>query len=71
MTMIAPEVGAATSAQPPTRAPNLPPPPSAWRRAGRSLATFARRSPMSAFWGLVAGLGALGIDALVRRVRGR
>jgi benzoate membrane transport protein len=25
----------------------------------------------AAFWGLVAGLGALGIDALVRRVRGR
>ena len=25
----------------------------------------------AAFWGLVAGLGALGVDAAVRRVRGR
>ena len=28
--------------------------PSRWRRLGRGLRTFVRRSPLSAFWGCVA-----------------
>ena len=28
--------------------------PSRWRRIARGLRTFARRSPLSAFWGCVA-----------------
>jgi peptide/nickel transport system permease protein len=30
--------------------------PGAWQRAGGRLSTFARRSPLSAFWGVVAAL---------------
>ena len=54
MTMTAPETGAAPKSQAQTRTSNLPTPPSPWRRTTRSLATFVKRSPMSAFWGLVA-----------------
>jgi peptide/nickel transport system permease protein len=52
MTTTAPDVGVAPKASAPTVAP--PAPPSRWRRSTRSLATFIRRAPMSAFWGLVA-----------------
>jgi ABC-type dipeptide/oligopeptide/nickel transport system permease subunit len=43
------------SATDPTAAA-LPPPaePAAWRGIGRTLGRFARRSPLSAFWGVVA-----------------
>ena len=54
MTMTAPETGAPPKSQAQTRTSNLPTPPSPWRRTTRSLATFVKRSPMSAFWGLVA-----------------
>src|SRR5262245_64684476 len=55
MPTTAPDVGGAPpKLRSPDRALALPPPLPRWRRAGRSLARFVRRSPMSAFWGLVA-----------------
>jgi len=54
MTVTSPHLG--TGAEPQARAVPvaLPPPTSSWSRAGRALRTFVRRSPMSAFWALVA-----------------
>src|SRR5262249_52311312 len=53
MTVTSPQLG--TSAEPLPRAAPVPlRPTSNWSRAGRALRTFVRRSPMSAFWGLVA-----------------
>src|SRR5574341_122040 len=49
MTTTAPDVGVTP---PRTLAP--PAPPSTRRRVTHSLATFVKRSPMSALWGLVA-----------------
>ncbi len=52
MTVIAPD---ATVTSPPLPRSTIPvAKPSGWRRAGRSLRRFVRRSPMSAFWGLIA-----------------
>ena len=52
MTTTAPDVGVKPRPLPNTAALRVP--PSAWRRAARSLGTFVRHSPMSAFWGLIA-----------------
>jgi peptide/nickel transport system permease protein len=53
MTVTSPHLG--TSAEPLPRAVPVPlRPTSSWSRAGRALRMFVRRSPMSAFWGLVA-----------------
>jgi peptide/nickel transport system permease protein len=51
MTTTAPDV---RGPMPLARSSTLPPRPAGWRRAGRSLGGFVRRSPMSAFWGLIA-----------------
>ena len=52
MTTTAPDVRAGP--MPLARSSTLPSRPARWRRAGRSLGSFVRRSPMSAFWGLIA-----------------
>ena len=54
--MSATDPAAATAAAPPAAAAVAPcvAAPSLPRRFGGALAAFARRSPMSAFWGVVA-----------------
>jgi ABC-type dipeptide/oligopeptide/nickel transport system permease subunit len=52
-----------TATSPHAITPEIPGPPSLARRIGRGLATFVRRTPMSAFWGLVA-LSIVGMAAL-------
>ncbi|HJU32926.1 MAG TPA: ABC transporter permease [Hyphomicrobiaceae bacterium] len=52
MTTTAPDAG--LRQMPGTSTSALPAPPPRWRRILRPVGTFARRSPMSAFWGLVA-----------------
>jgi peptide/nickel transport system permease protein len=52
MTITTPEVGLTPA--PARVATLLQPPPSAWRLTARALTSFARRSPMSAVWGLIA-----------------
>jgi peptide/nickel transport system permease protein len=52
MTITTPEVGLTPA--PARVAALLQPPPSAWRLTAQALTSFARRSPMSAVWGLIA-----------------
>ena len=52
MTSTTPEVGLRSA--PPSLAALGKAPPSAWRRSGRAILSFARRSPLSVIWGVVA-----------------
>lgn len=52
-----------TATSPNAISPEIPRPPSLLRRAAYGLAHFARRAPMSAFWGLIA-LAIVGMAAL-------
>jgi len=51
MTITTPDVGLTPS---PPRLGPIAPPPSAWRRGAHAVSSFARRSPMSVVWGLIA-----------------